>query len=95
MDSKPRSKPYKSTPVFDEQTLPAGLRKAHSTRAGVWGVIRVLEGEVRYVIEDTAEQIILSPSRPGLALPQQLHHVEPIGKVRMLVEFYYRLPEGF
>ena len=41
-------KPYKSTPVFDENTLPAGLRKEHRTKAGVWGVIRVLEGRLRY-----------------------------------------------
>ena len=27
---------YKSTPVFDQDTVPAGLRRAHSTAAGVW-----------------------------------------------------------
>ena len=31
---------YKSTPVFDETTLPAGLRREHRTKAGVWGIIR-------------------------------------------------------
>ncbi|MEO7410774.1 MAG: DUF1971 domain-containing protein, partial [Sphingomicrobium sp.] len=40
--------PYKSTPVFDEKTLPAGLRKEHRTKPGVWGVIRMLEGRLRY-----------------------------------------------
>jgi tellurite resistance-related uncharacterized protein len=40
--------PYKTTPVFDENTLPAALRAEHRTKPGVWGVIRVLEGELRY-----------------------------------------------
>lgn len=43
--------PYRSTPVFDENTLPGGLRKEHRTKAGVWGIIRVLEGRLR--IHDT------------------------------------------
>lgn len=32
--------PYKSTPVSDENTLPAWLRREHRTKAGVWGSIR-------------------------------------------------------
>jgi hypothetical protein len=36
------AEPYRRTPVFDENTLPAGLRRAHRTKPGVWGVIRVL-----------------------------------------------------
>jgi len=43
--------PYKSTPVFDETTLPAALRREHRTKDGVWGVIRVLEGQVRLVLD--------------------------------------------
>ncbi len=44
----PSSKvPYKCTPIFDETTLPAELRREHRTKAGVWGVIRVLEGRRR------------------------------------------------
>ena len=38
--------PYKRTPVFDETTLPDGLRREHRTKAGVWGIIRVLEGRL-------------------------------------------------
>ncbi len=36
--------PYKCTPIFDETTLPPGLRRERRTKAGVWAVIRVLEG---------------------------------------------------
>jgi hypothetical protein len=32
--------PFRRTAVFDENTLPAGLRSEHRTKPGVWGVIR-------------------------------------------------------
>lgn len=82
------SAPYKSTPIFDETTLPAGLRKEHRTKPGVWGVIRVLEGRVRYCVLDPASETILDPVHPGLVLPDQPHFVEPLGAMRMRVDFY-------
>lgn len=87
------SKPYRSTPVFDAETLPAALRRAHTTKAGVWGVIRVLEGAVCYHIEDgSVPPALLTPATPGLIHPGQLHHVEPVGAMRMQVEFYDHRP---
>jgi tellurite resistance-related uncharacterized protein len=80
--------PYKRTPVFDQDTVPAGLRRSHSTKAGVWGVIQVLEGRLRYRIYEPASEQILSPGGPGLVWPAQLHEVEPLGPVRFFVEFH-------
>lgn len=91
--SPPAAVPYKRTSVFDENTLPAGLRRKHRTRSGVWGVIRVLDGRLRYQVLDPASEVILEPGHPGLVLPQQLHFVEPLGPVRMQIEFYNHLPE--
>jgi tellurite resistance-related uncharacterized protein len=85
--------PYRSTPVFDEATLPAALRREHRTKPGVWGVVRVLEGELRLSFVDPPEMLIVSPGSPGLLLPDQPHFVEPIGTMRMQVEFYDRPPE--
>ncbi len=87
------AKPYKSTPVFDEVSLPAGLRREHRTKAGSWGVIRVLEGRLRYQVLDPSSEVILEPRRPGLILPEQPHLVEPLGPIRMQVEFYDHLPD--
>jgi tellurite resistance-related uncharacterized protein len=84
--------PYRSTPVFDEVTLPAGLRREHRTKAGSWGVIRVLEGRLRYQVLDPISEIILDPGRPGLILPEQPHLVEPLGPIRMQIEFYDHCP---
>jgi tellurite resistance-related uncharacterized protein len=85
--------PYKRTPVFDETTLPAGLRREHRTKPGVWGVIRVLEGRVRYRLLESESETVLDPEHPGLVLPGQPHLVEPIGPMRMQIEFYDKMPE--
>lgn len=85
--------PYKRSPVFDEKTLPGGLRQEHRTKPGVWGLIRVLNGRVRYQVLDPASEAILEPGHPGLVLPDQPHLVEPLGSMRMQIEFYDRLPD--
>ena len=85
--------PYKRTAVFDENTLPTGLRKEHRTKPGVWGVIRVLDGRVRYKVLEPESEAILEPGHPGLVLPDQPHLVEPLGPMRMQVEFYDRHPD--
>lgn len=86
------SEPYKKTPVFDENTLPDGLRKEHRTKQGVWGVIRVLDGRVSFRVLEPASEEILEPGHPGLILPDQPHLVEPLGPMRMQVEFYDHAP---
>jgi cupin 2 domain-containing protein len=40
------------TPEFDADTVPAGLLRAHRIAAGVWGLLRVTAGSVRFVFED-------------------------------------------
>lgn len=80
-------KAYRKTPEFTEITVPQALRAAHSTKAGVWGKIVVLEGALLYVIGD-APAIRLTPERFGVVEPTVLHHVTPDGAVRFYVEFY-------
>ena len=87
------TKPYKSTAVFDEVTLPAGLRREHRTKAGSWGVIRVFEGRLRYEVLDPNSEVILDPDHVGLILPEQAHLVEPLGSMRMQIDFYDHLPD--
>lgn len=85
--------PYSSSPVFDQATLPAALRRDHSTKAGVWGVIRVLEGRLALRFADREE--VLTPERPGLVRPEEPHHVEPLSEVmRMQVEFHDAEPDA-
>jgi tellurite resistance-related uncharacterized protein len=81
-------RPYKQSAVFDETTMPAGLRRRHCTKPGVWGVIRVVDGQLRYRVLDGGPESILDPGHPGVALPEQFHEVEPLGPVRFFIEFH-------
>jgi tellurite resistance-related uncharacterized protein len=80
--------------VFDETTLPAALRGEHRTKAGVWGVIRVIEGQVALRFVDQDAELVLSPGSPGFILPDQPHSVAPLGRMRMQVDFYNEPPDG-
>ncbi len=80
--------PYRSTPVFDQDSLPGALRREHRTRAGTWGVIRVLAGRLRLHRTEGGEVEELSEDCPGIVAPEQAHWVEPIGPFRMQVDFH-------
>lgn len=80
--------PYKRTPVFTEDTVPAGLRRDHSTKRGVWARIIVVEGALRYTIDALHAHFDLSPTVHGVVVPEVLHRVDPQGAVRFYVEFY-------
>ncbi|MEC7934212.1 MAG: DUF1971 domain-containing protein, partial [Pseudomonadota bacterium] len=41
---------------------------------------------------DPASEVVLTPDRPGLILPEQPHFVEPLGAMRMQVDFYDQQP---
>lgn len=83
------AKSYKKTPEFTEDTVPAGLLKAHQTKAGTWGKINVTEGKLHYrILEPEFEELLLSNEKFGVVEPTILHEVEPVGKVRFHVEFF-------
>lgn len=86
------AQPYRRTDEFTESTVPAGLLKAHTTKAGAWGLIHVLEGRLAYRITDPrrpASETVLTPQTPpGVVEPTVLHEVEPLGPVRFYVEFH-------
>ena len=79
---------YQRTKEFYEQSVPAGLRRRHSTKPGVWGRIRVLEGVLLYrILEPELEEQRLTPGRDGIVEPEIHHEVAPQGQVRFFVEF--------
>jgi tellurite resistance-related uncharacterized protein len=81
---------YRRSPEFDQNTLPAALQRQHSTKAGAWALIHVVEGKLLYRILDPFGETVLEPGRPGVVQPEQLHEVHPIGPVRLFVEFFHR-----
>jgi tellurite resistance-related uncharacterized protein len=85
-----RARPYKRTREFDEHDMPAGLRSAHDTKAGVWGELVVLAGTLRFfdLAQPEAEPLRLGVGRHGVIAPQALHRVEPEPGTRFFVVFH-------
>ena len=78
--------------MWDETTLPAAVRGEHSTKAGVWGLLRVLEGSARLIFHDPHRVVLVTPGHPGTIPPTLVHHVELDGPARLQVEFYREEP---
>jgi tellurite resistance-related uncharacterized protein len=78
---------YKRTQTFTERTLPAPLRKDHTTKPGVWAKIVVNDGVLRYHVESSSAPVDLGSGRSMIVAPEVRHHVEPVGAVRFFVEF--------
>lgn len=82
---------YKRTSTFTEETLPTGLTKAHATKAGVWAVIEVTSGRLRYREPETGVDVVLDEKTVAVAGPEEVHCIAPIGNVAFSVTFW-RLP---
>jgi len=79
----------RSTPQLDQETVPAGLLKAHRIASGVWGRLVVHSGELVFRFEDelitrhhitAGEHFDIPPDRP--------HHLIANNPVSFVVEFY-------
>lgn len=57
-------------------------------------MIKVLEGQVKLTYLEPPSEILLDPETPGLLQPEQPHFVEPLGAMKMQVDFYNGPPDG-
>ena len=80
--------PYRRTPEFDEASIPKGLLKEHRTKQGVWAVINVTSGQLRYADRDPAFNDVLGPGDALSVPPEHPHSVTALGRVRFYVEFW-------
>ena len=84
----------RTTDVFDNDTVPAGLLKAHRVGAEVWGRLIVHTGVVTFVFEDDLEHpIVASPDQAVAIPPGRPHHLELDQPATFAVEFH-RPPSG-
>lgn len=80
---------YKRTATFSEDSIPAGLLREHSTKAGVWARIIVEQGQLQLREESKPGACrLLCAGEAALLAPEVKHHVEPAGTVRFHVEFW-------
>lgn len=79
----------RTTPIWDEVTMPAGLRRAHRIAAATWARISVHEGRLRFGAATTPAIHVELGTGATQAIPPGIEHeVEPAGAVRFTVEFF-------
>ena len=90
MNIPPTVEPYRTIGPFHQDSLPMGLLKNHNTKAGVWGLLEVIEGDIKYVITEVGNECeyLLSKTIPGVIVPEQKHHLELVGDVVFTITFF-------
>jgi tellurite resistance-related uncharacterized protein len=79
----------RTTDVFDAETVPAGLLRAHRLAAETWGRLVVHDGSVRLVFEDGSGEVrSLEAGASAVIAPDRPHHVELGAGARFAVEFH-------
>lgn len=79
----------RTTDVFDEHTVPAGLQRAHRVADGVWARLVVHTGALGFVFEDEPEQERTVATGDAVVIPPgRLHHVVVRGPATFAVEFH-------
>jgi tellurite resistance-related uncharacterized protein len=79
----------RTTPTFDERSVPAGLLRAHQIADGVWGRLVVEEGSLDFAFEDAPAAVrTVSAGDHQVIPPATPHHVVINGPVSFGVEFH-------
>ena len=79
----------RTTHVFDNDTVPAGLLKAHRVADSIWGRLVVYTGTVGFVFEEEADQPCSVDAGASVVIPPgRHHHVILEGPATFAVEFY-------
>lgn len=80
---------YARSPDFTPETLPVKLQTAHTTKAGTWALLHVLEGKVMYELEPPREGHKLVGAGEHVVIEAEVfHHVRFVEPGRCFVEFY-------
>jgi tellurite resistance-related uncharacterized protein len=84
----------RTTPTWDERTVPAALRRAHRIAGGTWGLLRVTSGALRFVARTEPLTDVVVERHGEQAIPPDVeHHVAPRPGTRFAIDFL-RAPEG-
>ena len=84
----------RSSDVWDEDSIPPGLRRDHRLGPRTWGRLNVLSGRLRFVPDQETWSVGPADLEAGASQPippQMVHHVETDGPVSLRIDFY-RVP---
>jgi len=84
--------PYKRTPLFTQDSVPASLLKDHKTAAHSWGQLNIESGLLKYYITESGHEgeYLLDPNNPGVITSTHSHYIKPVGNVSFYIEFFRR-----
>lgn len=91
IDLPPGCELVRTTPEFDERTVPSGLLGAHRVATGVWGRLVVREGSLHFGFDDggaEARERVVGAGDSQVIPPGRPHHLTIDGAVRFVVEFH-------
>lgn len=82
----------RTTDVFDNDSVPPGLLRAHRVASGVWARLVVRTGSIKFVFEDEPERALNVAAGESVVIPPgRLHHVELDAPATFVIEFH-RMP---
>ncbi len=80
---------YVRTAEFDQDSVPAGLLRAHRVATNTWGHLVVTQGALAFTFEDDpAPPRRLESGDTQPIPPDRMHHVILLGDVSFGIEFY-------
>ncbi len=70
--------------------MPQALLSSHSVKTGVWGLLRVVRGRVRYCLDGQAQVSVIVPEGGAAVIaPGVAHHVELLDMLStFFIEFH-------
>lgn len=78
----------RSTPRWNEHTMPLSLSRAHRVAKGTWGRIVVHDGKLRFLARTQPElRVVVGPGSTQAIPPEVEHMVQPIGSVSFSIDF--------
>jgi len=82
-------RPYFKSSLFNFETVPKKLLSDHNLKDGVWGLLCVEKGEVKYFLaQENAPLAVLGPNDQQVIETTVLHYIEPSKEAEFYIEFY-------
>ncbi|HMO75216.1 MAG TPA: DUF1971 domain-containing protein [Sphingopyxis sp.] len=80
---------YRRIGPFEADTIPAGLLRRHDLKSGVWGLLHIVAGAVRFRWDDAAGGSRLLVAGDTMLVPPTVpHHLETGGPVTLTIAFH-------
>ena len=85
----PDARVYRRLGPFDVETIPAGLWRRHDLKAGVWGLLSIEAGSIRFCWDDAEGGTRILSAGDVLQVPPTVpHHLEREGPVTVTLSFH-------